>query len=115
MIILAVTLGIKVLLGILYYCGYFCSKVSDKPTGNKRKVSHLLEEFNQFEAKIKKSIEEHLNIYLNEAKKMKLRSFDLGSIMMVPKHKSVSKIFQKKSAILAKGRSNIIRKDNGSK
>jgi len=69
-----------------------------------------LEEFNQFEVKIKRSIEEHLNIYLSEAKKMNLKSFDLGSIMMVPKNRTVSKIFQKKSAILAKDRSNIIRK-----
>ena len=56
MFILAITLAIKVLLGVFYYCGYFCSKVREKPTGNKRKVSHLLEEFTQFEIKIKKSI-----------------------------------------------------------
>lgn len=43
MIILAVTLAIKVMLGICYYCGYFCTKVRDQPNGNKRKVSHLLE------------------------------------------------------------------------
>ena len=41
---------------------------------------------------------------------MNIRSFDLGSIMMVPKNKEVSKIFMKKSAILSKDRSNIIRK-----
>lgn len=41
---------------------------------------------------------------------MKLKSFDIGSIMMIPKNKTVSRIFQKKSAILAKDRSNIVRK-----
>lgn len=39
-----------------------------------------------------------------------MRTFDIGSMMMIPKNKQVSKIFQKKSAILAKDRSNIIRK-----
>lgn len=110
MFILAITLAIKVFLGVFYYCGYCCSKVRISPSGNKRKVSHLLQEFTQFEVKIKRSIEEHLNIYLKEAKKMNIRSFDLGSIMMVPKNKEVSKIFMKKSAILSKDRSNIIRK-----
>lgn len=112
MFILAITLAIKVILGVFYYCGYCCKRVRDKPMGNKRKVSHLLEEFNQFEVKIKKSIGEHLDVYLTEAKKMKLKSFDLGSIMMIPKNREVSKIFQKKSANLAKDRSNIIRKES---
>lgn len=57
MFILAITLAIKVFLGVFYYCGYFCAKVRDKPLKNKRKVSHLLEEFSQFETKIKNSIE----------------------------------------------------------
>lgn len=35
--------------------------------------------------------------------------------MLIPKNKTVSKIFQKKSANLAKDRSNIIRKQNNSK
>lgn len=43
---------------------------------------------------------------------MKLKSFDLGSIMMIPKNREVSKIFQKKSANLAKDRSNIVRKES---
>lgn len=73
-----------------------------------------MEEFSQFEIKIKKNIEEHLNVYLAEAKKLNIKNFNIGSMMMIPKNKQVSKIFQKKSAILHKDRSNIIRKENNS-
>lgn len=41
---------------------------------------------------------------------MKIKTIDIGSMMMIPKTKQVSKIFIKKSANLAKDRSNIIRK-----
>jgi hypothetical protein len=43
MFILAITLALKVVLGVFYYCGYSCKKVRGTPTRNKRKVSHLLE------------------------------------------------------------------------
>lgn len=110
MFILAITLAIKVMLGVFYYCGYCCKRVSQKPSGNKRKVSHLLQEFSQFEEKIKRSIEQHLEVYIQEAKKLKIKNFNVGSMMIIPKHKDVSKIFQKKSAILHKDRSTIVRK-----
>jgi hypothetical protein len=43
MIILAGTLGIKVLLSIFYYVGYFCVRIKDQPLGNKRSTSKILE------------------------------------------------------------------------
>ncbi len=41
-----------------------------------------------------------------------MNPLDIGQLMIVPKKKEVSKIFKKKSAILAKDRSNIQRKSN---
>jgi hypothetical protein len=56
MFILALTLALKVFLSVLYYFTYAYLKVKDKPAHKKRKVSLLLEEFSNFEGKIKRSI-----------------------------------------------------------
>jgi hypothetical protein len=69
MILLAVTLFVKVFLSVIYYCGYTCVKVGKPPKDKKKATSTLLKEFSEFEGKIKKSIEEHIDIYLDEAKR----------------------------------------------
>lgn len=53
MAVLAVTLGVKTILSIIYYFGYLCMKVQRKPKGQKRTSSELLEEFSGFQRTIK--------------------------------------------------------------
>lgn len=45
---------------------------------------------------------------------MKIPKVDIGAMMIIPKNKQISKIFQRKSHILFKDRSTIMRKSNES-
>ena len=108
MAILAITLGIKTFLSIFYYLTYICKKIQDKPQGERRTQSELLIEFDQFQYKVKKDIADNLDVYLNEAKHMKMNTLNIGSMMMIPKSQAVSKIFNKKSKIISQNRSTLI-------